>query len=154
MVSFPLVSHHHLVHTSPSILATCQAHLILRDFITRKILDEEYRSLSSSLSNFLHSPVKPSLLGPKILNNLFSNTLSLCSSLNVSDQVSHSYKTTGKVIVLCILIFIFLGSKLEDKTICTEWQHAFPNFNMLLISSLIEFLSVNVFPKYFNSSIL
>jgi hypothetical protein len=33
-------------------------------------------------------------------STLFSKTLSLHSSLNVSDQVSHSYKTTGKIIVL------------------------------------------------------
>jgi len=32
----------------------------------------------------------------------------------MSDQVSHPYKTTGKLILLCILIFIFLDSKLED----------------------------------------
>jgi hypothetical protein len=33
---------------------------------------------------FLHSPVTSSLLGPNILRRtLFSNTLSLCSSLNV-----------------------------------------------------------------------
>ena len=39
----------------------------------------------------LHSPITSSLLGPNILlNTLFSNTLSLRSSLNVSDQVSHS----------------------------------------------------------------
>jgi hypothetical protein len=30
---------------------------------------------------------------------LFSNTLSFLSSRNVSDQVSHPYKTTGKIIV-------------------------------------------------------
>ena len=47
-----------------SIRATFPAHLILLDFITRTILGEEYSSLSSSLCNFLHSPVTPSLLGP------------------------------------------------------------------------------------------
>jgi hypothetical protein len=49
-----------------------------------------------------------SLLGLNVLlSNLFSSTLSLCSSLNVRDQVSHPYKTTGEVIVLHILIVWF-----------------------------------------------
>ena len=42
---------------SSSIRATCPAHLILLDFITRTILGEEYRSFSSLLCNFLHSSV-------------------------------------------------------------------------------------------------
>ena len=42
---------------SSPIRATCPAHLILKDFITRTILGEEYKSLSSSLCNLLHSPV-------------------------------------------------------------------------------------------------
>ena len=97
------------------IRATCPGHLI-RDFNTRTILGEEYRLLSSSLCSFLSS-----LLGPNILLNiLFSNPLSLGSSLNVSDQVSHPYKTRGKIIVLYILISQFLDSKLEDKIFCTE----------------------------------
>jgi hypothetical protein len=46
------------------------------------------------LGSFLHFPVTSPLLGPNILlNTLFSNTLSLRCSLNVSDQLSHPYKT-------------------------------------------------------------
>ena len=56
-------------------------------------------ALSSSLCSFLHSSVTLCLLVSNILlSTLFSNTLSLHSSLNVSDQVSHPYKTTGKTI--------------------------------------------------------
>ena len=62
---------------SSPIRATCPAHLIILDFITRTILGEEYRSFSSSLCNLLHSPITSSLLGPIILlNTMFSNTLS------------------------------------------------------------------------------
>ena len=86
-------------YTSPfPISATCRAHLILLDFVTRIILGEEYRSLSSLLCSFHHSPVNLSLLVPNILlNTLFSNTLSLHTSLNVSDQVSHPYKQQAQL---------------------------------------------------------
>ena len=78
-----VVSFHHFsppkscIHLS-FIRVTCSAHLFLLDLITRTILGEQYRSLSSSLGSFLHSPVILSLLGLNILfNTLFSNTFLL-----------------------------------------------------------------------------
>jgi hypothetical protein len=68
-------------------------------WVTRKTSDEQYRSLRS-LCSFLHSPVTLSLLGPNILLiTPFANTLNLRSSLNVSDHVSHPYKTIARIIV-------------------------------------------------------
>ena len=88
-----------ILHTplfSP-ISVTCPNHLIVIDFITLTIFSEQYRSLSSSLCSFLYSLLTSSLLGPYILlNTLFSNTISLRSSLNVRNQVLYSCKTTGK----------------------------------------------------------
>jgi len=77
-------------------------------------------TLNSSLCTFLYSLLTLSLLGPNILlGTQFSDTLSQCSSLDMSNH-SHPHKTTGKIIILYILNFIFLDSKLEDKGICTQ----------------------------------
>jgi hypothetical protein len=66
------------------------------------------QAMKITLCNFLHDP-SSFLLGPNILlNTLFSNTLSLCSSLKVKDQFSHPYSTTGKITVLYILKLSFL----------------------------------------------
>jgi len=82
--------HQNPVYVFPlPIRATCPAHLILLDFITETILGEQYISLNSSLCSFLHSPVSSYLLGPNILlSTLFSNTLSLRSSLDANDSVA------------------------------------------------------------------
>ena len=49
----------------------------------------------SKLCSFLQSPVTSSLLGPNIsLNTPFLKTLSLCSYLNVTDQVSRPSNTS------------------------------------------------------------
>ena len=64
-----------LIHPlSSPIRATCPAHLILLDFITRPIQGEEYISFSSSLCSLLHSTVTSSLLGPNISSTPCSQT--------------------------------------------------------------------------------
>ena len=65
--------------------------------------------MSYSLFSVLHSPVASSLLDPNILlSTLFSNILSLRSSVNVSDQDSHLYKTTSKIKIYELLHFDFV----------------------------------------------
>ena len=67
---------------------TCPAHFTILYLVTRIIFDELYRSLSSSLCSLLRSPVPLFLLDPNIyLGILFSNTLGVFFSLNVSDII-------------------------------------------------------------------
>ena len=130
--------------SSPPIRATCTAHLIL-DVTTRTILGEQYRSLISSLCGFLHSPVTSSLLDPNtFFCTLLSNTLSLRSSLSVSDQVSHPYKTTlltpirkvgpspqrqtpksglqMRTVCVCVCIYIYIYYLFNRSCIDARWQ--------------------------------
>ena len=70
---------------SSPIRATCPAHLILIDFITRTILGVEYRSFTSSLCSLLHSLVTSSILGPNILlNTILSGSQILMSTAQVT----------------------------------------------------------------------
>jgi hypothetical protein len=54
----------------------------------------------------------------------------LCSSLTVRDQFS-----TNIIMVICILVLILLDINAENKRLCTEWQQAFPEFILLVMSS-------------------
>ena len=103
-----------------SVLATWPAHLNFLDLITLTILGERYKLWSSSLWSLLHSPIS-SLLGPKNrLRILFSNTLSLHSSLKARDHASHPYSTTSNIIVFYILIFKLVERSRENKSVCNE----------------------------------
>ena len=115
--------HQNPVYNSPLLHMCYMPHPShLSQFDHQIIFVEQYRSLTFSLCRFLHYPIALSVLGPNILLNiLFSNTLSLHSSLDVTAHISYPYKTAGKIVVLCILIFKHLGTKLEDKRFCTNW---------------------------------
>jgi hypothetical protein len=111
------------------IRATWPAYLILLGLIILITLSEEYKSRSSSLCGFLHPLVTSALFGPNILLSiLFQNTLSLYSSLNVRDQVSHPYRTTGKMLVLYTCI-----AYKHVKLLQFPWHHS----RMLLKHSYI-----------------
>jgi hypothetical protein len=67
----------------------CPAHLILLDLIAPDNISWAEEIINSILQ------LPPSHLSPRVfLGNLFANTLSLCTCLNVRDQVSHPFYKT------------------------------------------------------------
>jgi hypothetical protein len=102
-----------VLHTPPiPCSSTCFSNYTWRRVQITKFIIMQFSPLS-------HHLIPP---WPKILlSTLFSNTFSLCSSLNVRNKVSHPYRTTGKIIVLCILIFKFFDSNREDRRFWTKW---------------------------------
>jgi len=65
-------------------------------------------SLFIPRQHFESSPFLPSII--ILLSSVFSNTVSLCHSLNVRDQFSHPYRHRGKITAFH-LIFMLSGSK-------------------------------------------
>jgi len=82
------------------------------------IFGEEYRLQSSSLCSHLQLPSTSALLGPHILPSIhFSNIHS--PSLSARNKVSHSYKTTDKIVFL-YFEFCFRRGDGETQSVCIE----------------------------------
>jgi hypothetical protein len=86
--------------------------------------------------NFLQHTVTSSLFGPNILlSALFSNNLSLCYLLNVRDEVSYPYRTTGKIRdFLYFNFYVFIQQTGRQKVL--DWMVA----SITRIQSPLNFL--------------
>ena len=101
-----------LLHVSPPktisvllfspIRATCLAYPIFLDLIPR-VRSADYEALWSFLSRLL----TPSTLGQStLLGIVFSNALSLSSSLKLRDQLAQPYKTIDSIILMYLNLYM------------------------------------------------
>lgn len=73
--------------------ATCSTYPIFLALVILIIFRMEFKLWSPSLCTYIQPPVTSFFIGPdSLLRTLFLSTISLCCSLNLRDQVLHSYK--------------------------------------------------------------
>jgi hypothetical protein len=91
---FPPGFHNKALYTPPPISAKCLTDHILNFAITRTILGEKYRTLSSSLCSFLHCPLTSSLLSPKSVFRKRANFLKGMRGLSDCHLLHCSHETS------------------------------------------------------------
>lgn len=117
------------IYVLPHMSATRLLSLFLLRTITHTVPSEEHTLCSSSLCTFLRSNLTSCPLRPKYLHQLpVLEHPQPMSSLNVTDHVSHPYKTAGTF----TLIFIGKRSTLDVSRnflhfIYSQFARVFPN---------------------------
>jgi hypothetical protein len=137
----PFSSLHYVLHAPPFSFIFIWS---LEEVLVRNNTDHinPYYVVFSSLLLARPSQVQISTLTP---HALFSNILSLCTSLNVRNKVWIPRKTTSKIKVLYILNFIFLNSKLKtDDFVAKNSKHS-------LSSTVFIFFTDAIFACYSTS---
>jgi hypothetical protein len=127
--------------------------LIICDLIIQTMFEEEQKLQSSPIGYFLNFPDDFSPLGQNIfLTTLLSNFRSLCSSLNTIGYTTfHTDKNRQNYShVLYLSIFMFLHNEYEDKSLWRTWSQEFPELNLLVRPSYIQFWYVGIVLKYLN----
>ena len=144
MISFLRYSHQNPVCTAfIPIRAKCSVHIIAFYLIPYKILDEQYRSLSSSLISFLYSPATSSLSGKNILSTLLSNALRLCSSLEIRQTKFQTHKSNKQSYSSALLMQRFQLVSLSPEII-----YCFP-IHTFLRMDVFQFKIQWKFPKFY-----
>ena len=117
--------HQDLIHPlSPPIRATCPAHLILFDFITRTILGEQYKSFSSSFLHNLHRPKLQSsgLFTQRVMVIPFLGFLTLADgTYRLSRNVSKELLLHAALIAQNSVVLTYLAAEVWSH--CTDqWK--------------------------------
>jgi hypothetical protein len=111
--------------------ATCPTHILLYFMVLVIVFGEEYKFCTSSLCN-LQPPIISSLLGRHILlSTVLKYPQPMFFSLNVRNQISLPYKTTGKIvfdiyIYICVCVHIPPNFDFLNQSGANAWLHLLP----------------------------
>jgi hypothetical protein len=124
--------------------ATCPAHPPC--FHHPGAFGEEQKLWSSSFCSCpRRAAVCPSLFGPTVaISTLFSNTFSLCSSINVRNRVSDAYLIAEKI---CMLIFNDTFY-IETLNVKDSERHGMKYFGNLTVFNIFKNVIQNCYRRF------
>jgi len=97
-------------------------HLINLDFIALIIVGEGHKSWSSAICDFLQEHFTSSLLGPRtLLSTLFSDNVTLYTSLNTWNKSTYGYKNIGKIKFLYTTVLVVWQRGRECESFWSAW---------------------------------